>query len=54
MNYELMWMSLKHALVDKSHEEPDTSFYPAVILVMSGMEWYSQLHEEELEKAKEQ
>ena len=54
MNYELMWMSLKHALIDQSHDEPDNSFYPAVTLVMSGMEWYSDLQEKELKKATEQ
>jgi len=47
MNYELMWMALRHALIEESSENPDNPFYPAVILLMSGMECYSQLKEKE-------
>lgn len=53
MNYELMWTALKHALIDKSSDDPNNPFYPAVMLVMSGMEWYSDLQEKELKEATE-
>ena len=46
-DYETMWMALQHALIDKSHDEPDNTFYPAVILLMSGMEWFSELKAKE-------
>lgn len=52
MNYKLMWMALRHALIDQSHDDPSNPFYPAVILLMSGMEWYSQL-EEKAKKGKQ-
>lgn len=51
MNYELMWMALRHALVEESCERPENPFYPAVILLMTGMEQYSDLQEKELKKA---
>jgi len=54
MNYELMWIALRHALIEESSENPDNPFYPAVILLMSGMEQYSDLQEKELKKATEQ
>jgi len=47
MNYELMWMALKHALVDKSSDNLENPFYPAIELMMAGMEWYSELKEKE-------
>jgi predicted metal-binding membrane protein len=53
MNYELMWMALRHALIEESSENPDNAFYPAVILLMSGMEQYSDLQEKELKKTEE-
>lgn len=53
-DYETMWMALKHALIDLSHDEPDNTFYPAVTLVMSGMEWYSEFKEKEAKEAAKQ
>jgi hypothetical protein len=48
VNYELMWMALRHALVEESCDKPENPFYPAVILLMTGMEQYSDLQEKDL------
>lgn len=42
MDYEKMWYALRHALIEQSSDCPENPFYPAVILIMSAMEWYSQ------------